>query len=86
MAARFIDRVIANRRVRASARLDTEHAVGRKSLVSHEKLRVFARVDIIGHDSDESSSRSHWQSRSTSIVFPEPTGPPTPMRTSLTAQ
>src|SRR5271154_514042 len=44
-------RIVANCGVRAPARLDTDHAVRRKRVVADKKLRILARVNVIGHNS-----------------------------------
>ena len=45
-------RVIPDGRVRTPARLDANHLVSRQCIVAHEKLRVFARIDVVRHDRD----------------------------------
>src|SRR5260221_1940325 len=48
-----VDRsVLADRRVRTAAGLDTDDALGSQRLVADEKLRVFLGVDVVRHDGD----------------------------------
>ena len=56
-------------------------SAGRASL-AHEELGVLARVDVVRDHADAKARRAATRtSRSTSIVLPEPTGPPMPRRT-----
>src|SRR5262245_17430010 len=43
-------RVLANRRVRASAGLDADDAIGGERLAAGEELHVLLREDVVGHD------------------------------------
>src|SRR5262249_5443351 len=42
-------RVLADRRVRAPARLDADDAIRRQRLAANEELHVFLREDVVGH-------------------------------------
>jgi hypothetical protein len=48
-----VDRgVLADRSVRAAARLDADDALRRQRLHAHQRLRVLLRVDVVGDDGD----------------------------------
>ena len=76
-----VDRcVLADRRVRAAAGLDADDALGRRAPRRDEELLVLLGVDVVGDDGEVVAVAHRLAQHSTSVVLPEPTGPPTPTR------